>query len=103
MILCTFLCPVKPRVLLYQPKGARLSEGILLTVLLRVIHPRGKKLQSLCLQLGLYLMTMGLLALSGMGKTTAMLMTHSSPSCMIFGSRIPKYGPGDSEALAMSF
>src|SRR6266487_823734 len=103
MILCTFLCPGKPRVLLCQPKGASLSERNLLAVLLRVIHLRGKNLQSLCLHLGLYLMRMDPLALSGMGKTTAVLMTHFSQSCMIFGSRIPKFGPGDSEALAMSF
>ena len=46
---------------------------------------------------------MVLLVLSGMGKTTAVLMTLFSPSFLIFGLRIPEFGPRDSEALAMSF
>jgi hypothetical protein len=61
--------------------------------------PRGRKLLSLQLNPGLCLMKMVLLALSGMEKTTAVPMTPYSPSSLISGLRIPKFGLGDSEAL----
>src|SRR3954447_11776267 len=103
MILCTFLYSEKPRAHMSQPKGASLSEEDLLTVFLRANHLRGRKLPSLYLNLGLYLMKMDLLALSGMERTIAVPMTHCLPYSMIFGPRIPEFGLGDSEALAMSF